>query len=255
MSKRNYLSILLLSLSCLSLHGQSKKIISQQIYWLRYYNQYAINDKATLQNEIEDRRFFKNSRQHQLVFHTRLHYRFFKNTETAIGLTYLLQSPNDPLSTSKLVVPELRPVQEFSFFNPISNRLSFQHRVRIEERFTRNNDTKTLSKGYDFNFRFRFRIQAQLKLSKEEAKRLVTLKVANEIMFNAGNKIVYNQFDQNRISVALETGLTKTLSLELSYIHWYQQRSSGNQFYSREIARLSVIHKLKRAHKPKVVEE
>src|SRR4028119_506510 len=75
-----------------------KTVTNQSLYWLRYNNQLTINKKWTWNNEIDDRRFFENSRQHHLIMHSRLHYKIFRNFDVAFGLTYSLQSPQDPNS-------------------------------------------------------------------------------------------------------------------------------------------------------------
>ena len=222
-----------------------KSVINQSLYWLRYYNQFAINKNWTWHNEIDDRRFFKNNKQHHLIVHSRLHYKIYKNADLAFGLTYSLQSPQEPNSNTDLVVPELRPVQEINLSYPLGNRFTLQQRLRIEERFLHKNNGIALLEGYAFNFRFRYRLQGSYKINKEEATNPTILKVANELMINAGSKIIYNQFDQNRIYAGLEKGINKNISIELGYLHWYQQRATGNQFFERDIIRFTLYHKIK----------
>jgi Protein of unknown function (DUF2490) len=222
-----------------------KTVTNQSLYWLRYYNQLTLNNKLIWHNEIEDRRFFEHNRQHHLIIHSRLHYKFLQNADAAFGLTYSLQSPQDPNATIDMVVPENRIVQEFNLSNPLTKRLTIQQRLRIEERFIHKNNGKELLDGYDFNFRFRFRLQANCTISEAEAKNITTLKVSDELMINVGKAIVYNQFDQNRIYVGIEQGLGKGISAELGYLYWYQQRASGNQFFERDIIRFTLNHKIK----------
>lgn len=246
MQKRKLLfSIFFLFLLHFESQAQTKQTSNQNLYWIRYYNQLSFNEKWTWHNEIDERRFFEHNKHHHLIMHTRLHYKIFKNADVAMGFTYSLQSPHDPNSTSNLVIPELRPGQEFNFINPVTARLTVQQRLRIDERFIRKNDGVALLPGYDFNFRFRYRLQASYVLSKAEAKNPTTIKVADELMINAGPNIVYNRFDQNRIYVAIEQGIIKTVSVELGYLHWYQQRASGYQYFDREIIRLTIYHKIR----------
>ena len=235
--------ILFLILSIKEVNAQ-KSVTNQNLYWVRYYNQLSLNNKLTWHNELEDRRFFENNRQHHFIMHSRLHHKISPNIDVAFGLTYSLQSPQDPNSLTDLVVPEIRPVQEINVSNPISKRLTIQQRFRIDERFIHKNDGKDLIDGYDFNFRFRYRIQATYKLNKENSTLQTTLKVADELMINAGSNIIYNQFDQNRVYLGMEKGVSKHLSLELGYLHWYQQRASGYQFFDRDIIRLTIYHKI-----------
>lgn len=58
-------------------------------------------------------------------------------------------------------------------------------------------------------------------------------------MINAGKTIVYNQFDQNRLTTNVEVGLGKTLSAELGYIRFHQQRKSGHEFFNRDTLRFT----------------
>jgi hypothetical protein len=245
MRKRKILFLGLLVLLNYGIKAQTKQVTNQGLYWMRYYNQLSLNEKWTWHNEIEERRFFENNQHHHLIMHTRLHYKFFKNADVAFGLTYSLQSPQDPNAKIDLIVPELRPVQELNFTQPITKRLTFQQRLRIDERFIHSNNGKELTDGYDFNFRFRYRLQLSYKLNQEDTKLSSTLKLSDELMLNAGKNILYNQFDQNRLYVGLEQGLNKNFSVELGYLYWYQQRASGNQFFDRDIVRLTVFHKVK----------
>ena len=222
-----------------------KSVTNQSLYWLRYYSQLTLNKKWVWHNEFEDRRFFEHNRQHHFIMHSRLHYKIHPNADVALGLTYSLQSPQDPQSTSNVVIPEIRPVQEFNLSNPLTKRLTLQSRFRVEERYIHRNNGKELIEGYDFNFRFRYRLQVNYTVSKVGANHPITLKVADELMVNAGKNIVYNQFDQNRLYVGVEMGFGKNISTEVGYLHWYQQRSSGNQFFDRDIIRLTLYHKIK----------
>ena len=144
-----------------------------------------------------------------------------------------------------MVVPEIRPFQEFNFTAAISKRLSLGQRLRIDERFIHKNNGKALLDGYDFNFRVRFRLQANMIVSKAISMNQTTLKIANELMVNAGSSIALNPFDQNRIYLGIEQNLGKKASVELGYLHWYQQRSSGYQFFKRDIIRLTLYHRIK----------
>jgi hypothetical protein len=224
--------------------AQQKEITYQSLYWTRYYNQLTINKNWIWHNEIENRRFFENNRQHHLIMHSHLHYKFLPNIDAALGFTYSRQSPQDPNSVSELVVPEFRPFQEVNITQKLSKRVLLAQRFRLDERFIHKNNSQELADGYDFNFRFRYRLQLNLTLGNMEANKAI-LKIANEVMLNGGEKIVLNVFDQNRVSAAVEYNITKKIGVELGLIHWYQQRNTGYQFFSRNILRLTVYHRLK----------
>ncbi len=222
-----------------------KTVTNQSLYWMRYYNQLNFNNKFTWHNEFEDRRFFKNNIQHHIIIHSRLHYKIYHNADFAVGITYSLQSPQDPEAIQKLVIPEVRPEQEINFSQQTSKRFSFMQRFRIDERFIHNNNGKNLIKGYGFNFRFRYKFQINYWLNRKISKFKTVFKIADEIMINTGKNIIYNQFDQNRIYAGVEHEINKNLSLEFGYLRWYQQKSTGYQFYNREIIRLTLYHKIK----------
>jgi hypothetical protein len=225
--------------------SQQKEVTKQSLYWMRYYNQLTFNPRWSWHNEIDDRRFFKYNKQQHLIFHSHVHYKLSQNFDAAFGFTYSRQSPQSPDASTELIVPELRPFQEITVSNLLAGRFTLIQRLRIDERFIHKNNGKVLLDGYDFNIRFRYRIQAALAVLKQGSQFQTTLKVADEIMINAGKAIIINQFDQNRIYVGIEQSLGKKVSLEAGYLHWFQQRSSGYQFFSRDIIRLTLYHRIK----------
>ena len=66
----------------------------------------------------------------------------------------------------------------------------------------------------------------------------------DEIFINAGENIVHNTFDQNRIYAAFQYGINKNIAVELGYLKSFQQRSSGVDYYDRDIIRFNLIHKI-----------
>jgi hypothetical protein len=217
----------------------------QNLYWTRYYNQLALNKTWIWHNEIDMRRFMGSNTLHHVIFHSHIHYKINPNFDIALGLTYSQQSPQFPDATNRLVVPEIRPFQEIIQSQSLGKRVILSHRFRLDERFFRKNDGVNLLEGTDFNFRFRYRPQLLINLSKLDNKTPLNLKIADELMVNFGGEILYNHFDQNRVYVGLEKVLHKNLSIEMGYLHWYQQRNSGKEFFDRNILRLTVLHRMK----------
>lgn len=195
------------------------------------------------------RRFIDNNNLHQVIFHSHLHYKVLPSIDVALGLTYSRQSPQFSDATTDLVIPEIRPFQEITHSQALSKRFTLSHRFRLDERFISKNDGKVLLDGYDFTLRYRYRIQGTILLSKKEDKTPTTAKISDELMLNSGGNIIYNHFDQNRIYVAIEQRISPTLALELGYLHWFQQRSSGKDFFDRNIYRLTIYHRLNRKQK------
>lgn len=226
------------------LSGQSKQITNQSLYWIRYYNQAEFNPNWVWHNELEERRFLNNNQHHHFIFHSRMHYKFNSKFDIAGGITYSLQSPHFQDSNSNLSVPEWRPVQEVNWIQTITPKWKFSHRFRTDERFIHKNEGNKLISGYDFNFRFRYRLQASATLLKNYDQ-VTVLKIANEIMWNAGKAVKNNHFDQNRFYIGIEQKLSDEISAEFGYLYWYQQRPSGYQFFDRDILRLTFFHRIK----------
>jgi Protein of unknown function (DUF2490) len=223
--------------------GQTKNITTQSLYWTRYYNQLSIGKSWVWHNEIDNRTFFEKNKHHHLIMHTHLHYKVIPTADVALGFTYSRQSPHDPNSNSTLVTPEIRPFQEINLTQNLSKRLAIGQRLRIDERFIHKNNGKELIDGYDFNVRFRYRLQATVTFG-DQKHRIKAFKLFDEIMLNSGSTIVLNPFDQNRIYTAFELGLNKYFSTELGFMYWHQQRSTGYQFFNRNILRLTMYHRL-----------
>ena len=222
-----------------------KQITYQKLVWLRYNQNLSLSEKWEMVNEVEDRRFVFPGKQHQLVFRSTLLHNAPHNLQPGIGFTYFRQSPQDPRSTSNLVVPELRPHQEINFRNKFGDRWSLRQRFKLEERFFRKVSEGELAKGYNFAFRFRLKIDLYYALIKDkEEKDRVLLTVSDEVMVNAGKQILYNVFDQNRVYGGIRWNTGDKTAIEGGYLWWYQQRLDGKSFYHRDILRFTFYHKI-----------
>jgi hypothetical protein len=225
--------------------AQNKEVLSQNLYWTRYYNQAKLGKKSTLHTEVDNRTFFKENRHHHLISHIRFHYRFNKNVEIGTGFTYSRQSPHEE-NKPYLMVPEYRPNQELNISNHIGSRFSLQHRFRIDERFTKNSNGVNLEPGFRFNVRYRYRFQSTVLLTKASP---LYLKIANELMLNQTTEEINNVFDQNRVYVGLEKELNPHFNIEIGYMKWYQIRQIQDQYFDRNILRITLLHKIKLSKK------
>lgn len=221
-----------------------KKIENQQLIWYGYYNNLKLNENWSLNSEIQERQFYNPTAQHQLVFRSNLERKVFADWKASVGMTLFFQNPNTPNSESNLTVPELRP--DIGFNN--KQKLSFvtiSHRYKAEARFFHDVENNRLVGGYRFsNFRLRYQLGLDFPIWKKEGNEKLLLKIKDEIMFNAGNKIVKNIFDQNRIYLAVNYKLNNSYAVELGYMNWFQQQKSGTDFYNRDILRLSIFHNI-----------
>lgn len=221
-----------------------KNLITQYLVWYRYQNRIILSDKWEWQNHIDDRRFLNHGhRQHTWVFRTQPFFNVSNKLAISQSYVFFLQSPHDPESESRLMVPEHRPFQEAIIKNDLG-KVIIRHRYRLEERFFRRNDGIRLLPGYNFNWRLRYQFQAQRKLFNLSKENAVHFRIAEELMVNFGKRIIYNTFDQSRFSAAFLFNISKNMDLETGYSHWYQQRADGRSFFNRHIFRVALLHNI-----------
>lgn len=223
-----------------------KEVTKQNLVWYGVFTTVNFNERWNFQNEIQERHFINPTAQHQFIVRSHLHRMLGKSGwETSIGACVFLQNPNDPNATVKLTVPEIRPHLEFAYKQKL-DKATIDHRFRAEARFFHNtNENRTeLEDGFQYsNYRFRYKLQATVPLFKIDENRAVKFKTSDELFINAGNKIVTNVFDQNRIYAGFNLDVLKNLSVEVGYLNWFQQKPDGH-FFNRDILRFTVFHKI-----------
>lgn len=221
-----------------------KNVTQRSVIWLGYVNTVTLSAKWSLTSDVSERFFIDNGHQFQYTIRSKVNYTLGQNWDAGAGFAYFETKTADPASTSTLGVPELRPFQEFNNRQKF-NKVSLSHRYRIEERFFRKTKDDKLVDGYNFNFRFRYQFVADYSLYKSsDNKQSLSIRAADEIMFNAGENIVYNIFDQNRISAGLLYQPIKNLSFELIYMYSFQQRNVPKQFNHFDILRFNILHRM-----------
>jgi hypothetical protein len=171
--------------------------------------------------------------------HSRLHYKLGQ-WDFGGGLTFSWIFAQKPENGYDHSTAEVRPVVEASYEVPVGKVL-LQNRVRIDNRFIEESQDHSVWEESFYVFRIRYRIQARIPLKvNDDGISTIMLRLSEEIMFN--NK--ENTFDQNRMYVSGEFYLNKALTFEVGYIFIYQQRFSTEEFYSRNVIRFSLIHRM-----------
>lgn len=224
-----------------------KKVTHQSNYWIRYFGKYAFSPKWGATLEVEDRRFFTDNRQaNWMLPRVALTRSLGSGWGVAAGFTYYTTAnPSDPDSKVLVTVPELRPHQDVSYTQKIK-RLTIGHRYRLEERFRHKATADELTAGYQFSLRARYRLGLQYSLiQKEGGTGTLKVKVSDELMLNLGHSVVYNFFDQNRLYVGLNYGISPSIQAELGYVNIFQQKKTGSDYVAGDVARLTVYHTLK----------
>lgn len=211
-----------------------KSVTKQTLAWYSALINLQINDRWSWQTDFGERIYVDPFAQHQMLIRTHAHYHFGKSGwEVSAGFCVFGQSPNDPKSKYKLIVPEIRPHIEVAYKNRLKP-FTLDHRFRAEARFFHGTNTfrTELADGFSFgNFRFRYRILATIPILHIDEHRSFKMKIGDEVMVNAGKKIGKNIFDQNRVFVALSIDVLPQLSIDAGYLNWYQMRENGTFFY------------------------
>ena len=225
------------------LNAQTEKQVDHQtILWTRYCNQLTLNDKWSIHAEFDNRVFVNPIKENLFVARVQGRYKV-KEAEVGAGFAYFSVYTQIPEVDPGFTIPEYRLQQDVTTKQSLE-KITLQHRYQIEERFIHNSDKIGLTNGTSFSLRFRYRIQASCDVFKKENQYLKLL-LSDEIMLNAGNKIIKNTFDQNRVYVGLQYGINSNIAAEIGYLNSFQQRQSGVDYFNRNIIRFSIYHKLK----------
>ncbi|MCX6199460.1 MAG: DUF2490 domain-containing protein [Bacteroidetes bacterium] len=247
--KQNILVVLLL-LSVVQFTNAAvtmQQVTIQALTWTRLNNTLQIDSHWSIYTEADNRIFDSPAKESQAVLRLMVRYGFKSGITIGAGYASFFNFPNNPKSKSSLMIPELRPAVDVTFQQSFK-RVTVYHRNVFENRFTHNASSAELKSGYTFTFRYRYRLQAEFLLWKKNYSKLKFI-LSDELMFQMGKTIVYNVFDQNRIYAALGYEPLKWLGFEAGYLHIFQQRSSGVDFYSRHVFRFSIHTKIFVAHK------
>ena len=239
-----------LLLLCFIANAQTEKNVDQQsLFWTRYFNQLTLNDKWSIHTEFDNRIFINPTEENLYLIRMQGHYKINSNIEVGAGLSYFSVATQVPEVTYDFRTPEYR-CQQFINWKQAFGDFSCNQRFQVEERFLHNADKDGLLPGTVFTWRFRYRLQGEFCCWKKESQYLKAI-VYDEIMINAGENIIKNTFDQNRIYAALQYGINKNIALELGYLNSFQQRASGVDYFDRDIIRFTFFHKIKLKEKHK----
>lgn len=240
--KYTFKTLVVFSSIVVSRHSSAQNITTQSLVWFNYTIHKNFSKNYFLVTEFSERIFSNPIKQHQFLIRTHFHRNINSFMDFAPGFTYFLQSPHDPDSKSKLVVPEIRPHLEINAKHHATN-MNLHIRYRAEYRMFKKVENDKIVEGFNTNFRFRIMTGLDYVIYRLKNDKNLKIKLQDEIHFNAGKSIVYNVFDQNRIYMGLGLDLSKTTSFEAGYLNWYQQRPSGIDFYNRHIVRFQVTQK------------
>jgi hypothetical protein len=221
-----------------------KKTDQQTLTWIRYYNIFPLSEKWAIHSEFDNRSFVNPIHENLFVIRSQARYRASKIMDFGGGFAYFNVNTQNPNVDPDYSIPEYRAQQDLTFINDIA-KITFHNRFQIEERFIQKTDKNELLNEFSFAYRFRYRLQSTFTIWEKE-QRSIKGTISDEVMLNYGKDNRKNTFDQNRLYIALRYHFTPNLGLELGYLKNFQRRSSGIDFYDRDIIRFTVYHRINR---------
>lgn len=155
------------------------------------------------------------------------------NITAALGYGHMWNGPE--YEDWKKFSNENRIYQQFQFSNKL-NKTSLLIRLRNEQRKIQIMEADTFSGNYRTTDRARILVSVSFPVFRK--KTAPELLIANEVLMNFGKDVVYNTFDQNRVSIAMNGKINSHLSYDLGYMLVFQQKSSGTDYLVNHTLRL-----------------
>ena len=205
--------------------------------WAGYYNTIKFNNKWSINSDKQFRTRNEIKNNSQALIRIGVSHKLYDKLELTAGLAHFRF-----FITNTKTRGEWRPWQELKISDQIAT-VKITHRLRVEQRFNESVKNNESTNEYKFNWRFRYRLDLRFPIinEKESGNNLYAL-IGNEIMINAGNEIVYNYFDQNRLYVGINYELNKKFSFQIQDMHLWQQASNGLSINSNNILRFNIYH-------------
>jgi hypothetical protein len=240
----NKLFLLIALVGFYVVNAQTAKNVDQQsLLWTRYVAQLELSKKWLAVAEVDERFFLNPKQQNVWVFRMQGRYKLNNRIEVGSGFAYFSVNTQNPEVDPGFQIPEYRVQQDLTMRQK-AGKFEFNQRYQFEQRFRNRYTTTGDYLGNDFYLRYRFRFQADYKFWQVDEHYIMAI-LSDEVMFNGGPNVVNNVFDQNRIYVAFQYGFNKKIAVELGFLKNYQERSSGVDFYDRDIIRISIFQKFK----------
>ena len=227
--------------SPIQLFAQKQKI-NQSKLWYAYFNHIRFSNNYRLLTDVQERHFIAPvGAQGNLIFRSIVYKNLGNNWEVGAGLGLFFSGPSRIPAANTLIIPEIRPTIDF-IHREKAGALNINQRYRFEARYFHHVENNLLVDGFGFgNFRLRYQLSFDYPIIKDAKKKtIITARIYDEIFLNAGNKIVANTFDQNRIYAGLACNLNTSFTLELGYLNWFQETSDGKSYFNRNIYRIGV---------------
>jgi len=219
---------LLPALVLFALTTKAQRIVDKGVeFWPQYYLQVPVDTTWSVSADYSDRYNDFNEKV-QWIGRVGVNYQLNNFLSASAGYAY------SEYFTSSGIRRENRPWEQLMVVHTYKY-LRFSHRLRLEERFQRDDRTDR------YNSRLRYQFQIQVPLMKKQKAYFF---IADEPMFNFGKELKdLNKFDQNRFQFGFQFKLTQDFYLTPAYQNTYQIQSNKRDFKSLDIWRIGVTYK------------
>jgi len=210
--------------------------------WFGLYTTYWLSDTWGYYGEYHVRRADLLDRMSKLYLRFGVNYKVdtsFRITAGVVNRYTWSNHPEDP--TEERLVPEYRFWEQLLFSDKHFG-LKIYHQIRTEQRWKRS--TSILDPKYYYYNRFRYKFLAYGPIFGPllETGSLFFC-FYNELFMQAGEKVEFNYFEDNRTYAGLAYGLTDHIHVHLGYMKSFGQLDAVS-FKNEDIFRLSIYHKL-----------
>jgi len=222
-------------------HAQEKHVNRGNQQWFQYIHEIPINEIWSIKNDFNFRWRAQMSSRSQYLLRTNIGFLINEHVRIAGGFAHL-----GFYVVEQLARLEYRPFQELSIDHEYE-KLVTGHRFRIEERFFKALAERKAGEGHNFNFRLRYRFSVSYPLFSIPAlhpESKVSFGIADEIFLNAGQSIVYNIFNQNRLLIGPAVQFNDNTEFKITYNNLFASASEPDEYRHLDIIWLGLSHKL-----------
>lgn len=214
----------------------SKQIIYGNQVWVGDFTKVKLNDKWAVYLDCGARRSNWFNNWSQLLVRPGISYNVNKSVSVAVGAAYFRHF------VAGLVRAEYRPWEQITFTENIG-RVTINHRLRAEQRFSQRIVENKLQNEFNYNSRFRYQLNAQLAINKQVLENnTLYLTFAEELMINSGKEIKYNYFDQNRLGAGLGYKLNDALNVSIAYMNVFIQKNQALSLEQNNVIVFNLYH-------------
>lgn len=211
---------------------QTEKTVNEDVqFWISTNNVFRIAERWAILNDIHIRR--SNFIADPNFYFLRLGGQYYLNSNIRLagGYAHLWLTPSGDWDAYQ---NENRIYQQLSISSRY-DKLNALFRLRLEQRFFNNvQEGQSLNNDFFIN-RIRFLVSVGFPFKPNGPTELI---LANEVHLNFGKEVVFNTFNQNRLTVGIKHKLSENWKVDCGYMMVYQQLSAGNVYNLNHTLRL-----------------